>query len=1092
MSTVLAPPSQSKSSVELAALRAINYDWTMHLQNVWTDPHYDSPEIHTQLRQEFQNRLDEFNKDRSVHSPLGWLVIGAAGTGKTHWLSICRQQAVARQISFVLVDMTDVRSFWDTVLQGYLDSLQQEYTAGKFQQQVLIERFLQTVGLREPVETALKKLREYPRDRLAHNIDAVLAIIQTRYPQSIRHHDVIRALLAMVSHEAGVAAAGFSWLSANPVDEDCRKLLGFIKAQEEPRQIVRALSWMMSLCSPTVLAFDQLDPIVAQLDPAAQADGKEMGVEGLRALSIIQEIANGLGIMRDATYRTLTLVCCLDTTISALRRYTNKSWQDRFHESISLNPIKSADAAASLLYPRVLAGCQSVGFSPPSQVWPLSQQALNEVDGQTPRELLKICESHRQRCDHAGAVSQLSTLKETDAPSIPPPAVDLTLNKEFERYRQAADVSKLLEQSTEDERIAPLILAGCRCLLREINLPQTVDAVVDDFPGGKTTKPLHGRIRIIDHEANDREVHFCFRALERKNAIAFQARLKGVMNGSGIDRRLPFRHSVILRTQPIPGGEITQKLVTQYNESGGRWHEPSDDEVRTLFALQELTKLNPPGMENWLKQRRPASRMKLFKFICKQLFEPCESVKETSLPPQIEPKKPSSQPRATTAERTVIADGNAAKPLQAISQHTPAQIPLGRRQIGSTCEIVQLPLQLLEKHTVVLAGAGSGKTVLLKRLIEEAAIAGTPSIVIDGANDLAALGERWPSAPEGWFTGDAPKAEMYFARTEVAIWTPGRDSGNPLSLEPLPDLAAVANDEEELEAAVAMAREALVPIVATGKSQGSKNKVGILSAALKYFARHGGGSLANFISILADLEPDAGIGVKNESKLAREMADCLRSETETNPLLRSNGTPLDPAALFGDDQLSNAKTRISVINLVGLASLETQRQFLNQLAMTLFSWIKKNPSPPGRALRGLLVIDEAKDFIPSQASTACKESLMRLTAQARKYHLGVIFATQNPREIDNRIIGNCSTHYYGKASSPAAIEVIKDQIRQRGGTGDDIPTLPRGRFYVYNADIRMTAPTKVQVPLCLSHHRANPFTEDEIIARAAAFRRAQK
>ncbi len=109
---------------------------------------------------------------------------------------------------------------------------------------------------------------------------------------------------------------------------------------------------------------------------------------------------------------------------------------------------------------------------------------------------------------------------------------------------------------------------------------------------------------------------------------------------------------------------------------------------------------------------------------------------------------------------------------------------------------------------------------------------------------------------------------------------------------------------------------------------------------------------------------------------------------------------------------------------------------------------------------------------------------MRLTAQARKYHLGVVFATQHPREIENSLIGNCSTHYYGKANSPAAIETIREQIALRGGRGDDVPTLPRGCFYVYNADAELRAATKVRIPLCLSHHPANPLTEEDILQRA--------
>ncbi|MBV8558883.1 MAG: ATP-binding protein [Planctomycetaceae bacterium] len=196
---------------------------------------------------------------------------------------------------------------------------------------------------------------------------------------------------------------------------------------------------------------------------------------------------------------------------------------------------------------------------------------------------------------------------------------------------------------------------------------------------------------------------------------------------------------------------------------------------------------------------------------------------------------------------------------------------------------------------------------------------------------------------------------------------------------------------------------------------------------------------------------------------------------------------LDPAVLFGNNRPSS-RTRISVINLIGLPVLEAQRHFLNQLVMTLFTWIKKNPNPGQRPLRGLLVIDEAKDFVPSQKASVCKESLTRLVAQARKYHLGLVFATQNPKDIESKIVANCSTHYYGKVNSPAAIDAVRGLIQSKGGTGEDVSILPRGRFYVYNADAHMFAPTKVSIPLCLSRHPDNPLEEAQILKKAAASR----
>ena len=1097
--SVVATAPPKKQVGELSALRSISYDWTMHLRSVWSDAPYDSAEIHTRLRDEFQNRLDLLMQDKGINSPLGWLLVGSAGSGKTHFLSICRKMAAVRDINFILIDMTDVRDFWNTVLQGFLDSLQQEYAPGKFQQQTLLEKFLKLFNLDVSIERALELLADFSKERLADKVNAIVSVIRKKAPrEAALHQDVVRAILATTSNDPAINAAGLSWLNANPIDDDMRRLFNFTKAQEDPIKIVEALSWMMSLCGPTVLAFDQLDPIVAQLDPAARADAMEPDAEGLRALSIIQDIANGLSAMFDKTYRTLTLVSCLDATLTALKKYCLTSWQGRFEDARSLSSLTNSEAAASLLFPRVATGCRTANFAPPHPTWPVSPAALEGVSGVTPRELLKICESHRKHCIDAGEVTELFSLTGQPVVIPQPPVVHPQLDQKFSELRNSAQVERILEQSTEDERIAPLLIAGCRCLLKEVELADQLDAVVDDFPGGQTTKPLHARVRLINHAENDREQHYCFRALQRRNANAFQARIKGAINGSGIDQKLPFRHCMVLRTHVFPGGGTTQKLLTEYNANGGQWHSPSDDEVRTLYALAELSSANLPGLEDWLKQRKHASRLPFFRNILDGLkgatqrknVSPVPSTTENPANAQSDGAK---QTQSTANEENTGKNGPLDSPQRVNKESDPApskpdRIPLGLRQIGNKSELVHLPLQLLEKHTVVLAGAGSGKTVLLKRIIEEAALAGIPSIVIDGANDLATLGDKWPTPPIEWDCQDAAKAQAFHTNVDVVYWTPGRESGNPLVFEPLPDLAAIASDSEELQQAIDAAVDGLASMTISGNSTAAGNKRGLLSSALRYFARHDGGDLRDFIALLSSLPPEAGLGINKEAKLAREMADVLLAKIETNPMLRGVGTGLDPAILFGDAKKTKAGPRISIISLIGLASTELRQQFVYQLGMTLFAWIKKNPRPPQRSLRGLLIVDEARDFIPSLVSIPSKVSLQLLASQARKYHLGLVLATQTPKEIENRIIGNCATHFYGRASSPAAIKTIQEQLQERGGNGQDIATLKAGQFYAYNSEANLAQPVRLTTPMCLTKH-ASPLDEGEILERAAKSRR---
>lgn len=154
----------------------------------------------------------------------------------------------------------------------------------------------------------------------------------------------------------------------------------------------------------------------------------------------------------------------------------------------------------------------------------------------------------------------------------------------------------------------------------------------------------------------------------------------------------------------------------------------------------------------------------------------------------------------------------------------------------------------------------------------------------------------------------------------------------------------------------------------------------------------------------------------------------------------------------------------------------------------MIAWIKKHPRPPQRSLRGLLIVDEARDFIPSLVSIPSKVSLQLLASQARKYHLGLVLATQTPKEIENRIIGNCATHFYGRASSPAAIKTIQEQLQERGGNGQDIATLKPGQFYAYNSEANLAQPARLTTPMCLTKH-ASPLDESEILERAAESRR---
>ena len=67
----------------------------------------------------------------------------------------------------------------------------------------------------------------------------------------------------------------------------------------------------------------------------------------------------------------------------------------------------------------------------------------------------------------------------------------------------------------------------------------------------------------------------------------------------------------------------------------------------------------------------------------------------------------------------------------------PRGMYLGNRR--DTGEPIDIKPMVLARHAAMLGSTGSGKTVMAKALIEEAALAGIPSLIIDPQGDLARL-----------------------------------------------------------------------------------------------------------------------------------------------------------------------------------------------------------------------------------------------------------------------------------------------------------------------------------------------------------------
>lgn len=1065
---------------ELEAFRSVNFDWTRQLKSVWWDPAYHVPSLHEAVIDDLISYFKARTRDTCLTGePLGRVIVGPAGYGKTHLIGELRRRTWSMGSWFILLDFIGIKDFWSSVALGFLNSLQVRMPSGQTQYDSLIIKLAELLELRSDLIVISNKLKDNPGELVRALVNLFVGALSHLHPQdTLQHRDIVTALILLISEDLDYHSVAHAWLQGMSLDAEVVKPLGF-KSQNSPIKVIEGLSWIMSLVAPTLIAVDQIDAIVSASSAFARARVSNANQEQLEALSIVEALAEGLMDLHEKKRRAVTVVSCLEATWKVLGIST-VSVTDRYLDATALRAMNSLETAQQLVAARLGAAYEACGFTPPYPTWPFNVSAFETAIGMSPRQLLKACEAFRQRCVAEGCVKECLSFDLTMEVKSPAPKPD-GFSEAYERELAATTINHL-SSADQEEQLRTLLDATLRLFEKHLELPDAIDVEVQRDPDQKRPS-LHGRLSFTFHNEGDREQHYCFRILGHTNPIAFQSRLKAAMTASGIDTALKFRHLFILRWGEVPGGAKTKLLVEQFVKAGGKFVRPHDDDLRVFVALQAMARADAPGFDAWLRTRKPLFDTALFQTAG---LAPPPFLNAPSTPTNgaaSGPKEDNSGPVHGSSDG-VHKPGTPPQPKPANlsaseSASGPRSIPIGRRyERGKVGDLVSLAADLLPRHVAIFAGPGSGKTVLLRRIVEEAALLGIPAVVLDINNDLSRLGDRWPEYPEGFTTKDVAKAAEFHARSEVVIWTPGAPNGNPISLPLLPDFAGIGDKQDELteierNQAVDMALETLSPYVG-GAGQKAKLMRGVLANALQFFSKKGSSELDDLIDLLADL-PENVSQIGDSYKLAREIADQLRAAVATNPMLRSAGAKLDPNRLFNG---VSGKTRVSVINFSGLGE-EARQSFVNQLQMSLFSWIKQHPSPSGR----LYVLDEAQNFAPSQTQTPCKESVRSLVAQARKYGLGMILATQLPKGIDNGIVSNCTTHVYGRMSSPNTISAIQELMTAKGGAAEDIGRLSKGEFY-FSTD-GFDRPVKIRTPMCLTWHSTNPPKPEEVIQKAS-------
>ena len=350
---------------------------------------------------------------------------------------------------------------------------------------------------------------------------------------------------------------------------------------------------------------------------------------------------------------------------------------------------------------------------------------------------------------------------------------------------------------------------------------------------------------------------------------------------------------------------------------------------------------------------------------------------------------------------------------------------------------ITLNKDVLKRHTAVLGGSGSGKTTLALCIIEQLLLKGTPAVLIDRKGDLCSYAnpDVW-RALEGELGERRGEREKLADFIDVAVYTPGRASGRPISITLLPNgINELPDQEQQLLANLSAA--ALGDMLHFKNSATHQKQSGTLSVALRIL---GGRSskevtLHDLIQLLEDEDPelsDLTQRMDPSGRIRRDLVAQLDSLRHRNSaLFEGGGEPLRMDSLLGKGRYGrDNRTRLSIIYTGFLGDNENILFWVSQFLSEALRFCQRNPNDE---LQAVVMFDEADLYIPANSKPATAEPLQSLLKRARSAGLGIMLATQSPGDLDYKSRDQITSWFIGRVREDTALRKLRAAFQSESG-----------------------------------------------------------
>ena len=1069
--------TNTASASQLAAAFDHSITWE---DDIWRADPVDVEEVHKKARTKFYDLLDTVvAPDKAKPQARILLFHGQSGAGKTHLIRALRTGAHRRGCAyFGYAQMTpDVNSYADYYLRRLIASLEKPYDpdeGGETGLARLTRRLVEDADVMPAGE--LEKLREAALDetRLAKLIHTLAddIVASPRFADQELDINIVRALLYLQRADPRIDQRVRQYLYGRPLNELSMAAVAALDPNTgdgRAFEIIESLGKLMWTVDRSALVFciDQVE------DLRSFEDAEERFQRAARDLI---QIANRLPT-------SIIIISCLEDFYGQVRGVLAQSYIDRIEKSgpVALLETRTPEEARLIIARRLEhdAEARAGGMSFPDASAFFGPQFFEEFGGLSTRRLLEHAQSRlrseqgsdqddaREESDKAGFISTLAAAlgfaSSNDDPDDADPALDIDFRDMWHRFASASEAEI---PSTDNDLMDVLV---------------TALGLAKDEWGGAVQLSVERLELADDLPAIDFKV-------SQRNGLAYEGRVflcNRPTQGGGLKRQLDRvlasmqgRACFMLRASDFPPNKKNQtaQAFRKFRDGGGRSILVPIPEWERMLMVREFHAHHrfDPGFRPWFEQARLLSGLApLIQLLRLDLLTrpaptprveaaPVAAIGGGAYTGEVDATANSGQP--AWSEWSGPAEGEA-EPVPANDDELPLSVILDEagdnahsifagREIGGRGKAVTLNTSVLKRHAAVLGGSGSGKTTLALTLIEQLLLRGIPAVLLDRKGDLCSYAnpDVW-RAIEDEFQERRGEREKLADAIDVAVYTPGRATGRPISITLLPNgINELPEHEQQLLANLSSA--ALGDMLHLKNSATHQKQSGTLSVALRILGSRYSRevTLADLIVLLEDEDPeltDRTQRMDPSGKIRRDLVAQLDSLRHRNAsLFEGGGESLSMEALLGIGPYArDGRTRLSVIYTGFLGDNENILFWVAQFLSEALRFCQRNPNDE---LQAVVMFDEADLYIPANSKPATAEPLQSLLKRARSAGLGIMLATQSPGDLDYKSRDQVTSWFIGRVREDTALRKLRAAFQSESGL-DPARVLPNqtvGEFHL--------------------------------------------